>query len=108
MLADLAAARIPTRAARRRREVRQLSVAADGLEAGLVGEGVVQGQHRDAPGGIAEGGVAQQPAGPVHRGSSAVEGRWRWRKLAALLCPQPAAWARVRAVQGCPSARPWP
>ena len=33
----------------------------------MVGEGVVQGQDRDASGGIAEGGVAQLPAGAAHR-----------------------------------------
>jgi hypothetical protein len=33
-------------------------VAADRLEAASVGEGVMQGQDRDAPGGIAKGGVA--------------------------------------------------
>jgi hypothetical protein len=32
--------------------------AADRLEAASVGKGVVQGQHRDAAGGIAQGGVA--------------------------------------------------
>jgi hypothetical protein len=102
MLASLAAARIPTRAAdpwRRRR------LAADRLEVVSVGEGVVQGQDQDAPGGIAHGGVAQLPAGPAHRTSSAVEGRWRCRNAAALLRPQPAASARVRAVQACPSGR---
>jgi hypothetical protein len=57
VLADLAAARIPTRAARRRRGTRQRSVAGHGLKVAAVGEGVVQGQHRDAPGGIAKGGV---------------------------------------------------
>ena len=83
VLGDLAAARIPTRAARAHRGVRQLSVVGDGLDAAVVGEGVVQGQHRDAPGGIAEGGVAQQPAGPAHgvrscsRWALALQEGWR-------------------------------
>jgi hypothetical protein len=55
MLADLAAARIPTRAAGR--SGRRM-VAADRLEAASVGDGVVEGQDRDAAGGIAHGGVA--------------------------------------------------
>ena len=69
------------------------------------GAGVVQGQDGDAAGGIANGGVAQLPAGPAHRASPAVEERWRWRKAAALLRPQLAASARVRAVQAWPSGR---
>jgi hypothetical protein len=59
VLGDLAAARIPTRAARANRGVRQLSVVGDGLNAAVVGEGVVEGQDGDASGGIAESGVAQ-------------------------------------------------
>jgi hypothetical protein len=59
MLADLAAARIPTRAARAHRRVRQSSVARDGLNAAVMGEGVVQRQHRDAPRGIGQSGIAQ-------------------------------------------------
>jgi hypothetical protein len=107
VLADLAAAGIPTRAARAHCGVRELSVVGDGLDAAAVGEGVVQGQDRDAPGGIAEGGVAQLPAGPTHGMGSAAGGRWRCKKAAALLRPQPAASARVRAVQGWPSGRRW-
>ena len=107
VLADLAAARIPTRAARPHCRARQLLVAGDGLEVAAVGEGVVQGQDRDAAGGIAKGGVAQLQAGAAHGVRSAAGGRWRCRKLAALLRPQPAASARVRAVQGWPSGRGW-
>jgi hypothetical protein len=107
VLADLAAVRIPTRAARAHRGMRLLSVVGDGLDAAVVGEWVVQGQHRDAPGGIAERGIAQLPGWPAHGVCSAAGGRWRCRKLAALLRPQPAAWARVRAVQGRPSGRGW-
>jgi hypothetical protein len=66
VLGDLAAVRIPTRAARAHREVRQLSVVGDRLHAAVVGEWVVQGQHRDAPGGIAERGVPKQPPGAAH------------------------------------------
>ncbi len=80
---------------------------ATGWRPPAVGEGVVQGQHRDAPGGIAEGGVAQLPTGAAHRVRSAAVGRWRCRKPAALLRLQPAASARVRAVQGRPSGRCW-
>jgi hypothetical protein len=105
VLAGLAAVRVPTRAADPCH--RKLGFTSDWLEAAVVGEGVVQGQDRDAAGGIANGGVAQLPAGAAHRASSAVEGRWRCRKLAALLRPQPAASARVRAVQGWPSGRGW-
>jgi hypothetical protein len=43
VLGDLAAARIPTRAARAPRGGRELSVVGDGLHAVVVGEGVVQG-----------------------------------------------------------------
>jgi hypothetical protein len=107
MLANLAAARIPTRAARPHRGARQRLVAAHGLQVVAVGEGVVQGQHRDAAGGIAERGVAQLPAGPAHSPCSPTGGRWRCRKLEALLRPQWAASARVRAVHGCPSGRGW-
>ena len=105
VLGNLAAARVPTRAAGPFR--RRLGVTRNWLEAGSVREGVVEGQDRDAAGGIAYGGVAQLPAGPVHRMFSAVVGRWRCRKLAALLRPQPAASARVRAVHGWPSGRGW-
>jgi hypothetical protein len=58
VLARLAAAWIPTRAAGPHRSARRLPVATDGLEVAVVGEGVLQGQHRDATGGITEGGVA--------------------------------------------------
>jgi hypothetical protein len=108
MLADLAATRIATGTARPHRWAGQLSVAADGLEVAAVGEGVVQGQHRDTPGGIAKRGVAQLQAGAAHRIRSPTVRRWRCRKLAALLRPQPAASANVRAVQGSPSDRPFP
>src|SRR5512132_992685 len=84
-----------------------LSVVGHRLEVVVVGEGVVQGEHRDGAGGIAEGGVAQLQAEAAHRVSSTVEGRWRCRKLAALLRPQPAASARLRAVQGWPAGRGW-
>ena len=107
VLANPAAAQIPTRAARSRRRTQQRSVAGNRPEVAVVGEGVVQGQHRDAAGGIAECGDAQQPARATHLRGSAAGGRWRCRKLAALLRPQPAASARVRAVQGCPSGRGW-
>ena len=63
VLADLAAARIPTRAARPHCGARQLLVAGEGLEVAVVGEGMVQGQDRDAAGGIAKGGVAQHELG---------------------------------------------
>jgi hypothetical protein len=106
VLAGLAAARIPTRAAGRRPGW-QRSATGEGLEVAVVGEGVVQGQHRDAAGGIAERGVTQLPAGPAHGVCSSAGGRWRCRKLAALLRPQPAASARVRAVHGWPSGRGW-
>ena len=105
VLGRLAAARIPTRAADPCH--RRLVVAGNRLEAASVGEGVVQGQDRDAAGGIAKRGVAQLPAGAGSPGVSAAGGRWRCRKLAALLRPQPAASARVRAVQGWPSGRGW-
>jgi len=98
MLANLAAAWIPTRAPGRRRRSRQRVVAGEGLEVAPVGEGVVQGQDRDLLGGIAEGGVPQPPAGPAHGVCSTAGGRWRCRKLAALLRPHPAASARERAV----------
>ena len=62
---------------------------------------------KPVPGGIANGSVAQLPAGPTHGVGSPAGGRWRCRKLAALLRPQPAASARVRAVQGWPSGRGW-
>ena len=104
VLGDLAAARVLARAGGPCR--RSLGVIENGLEA-AVGEGVVQGQDGDAAGGIADGGVAELPTGPAHRASSVVEGRWRWRKVAALLRPQPAASARVRAVQAWPSGRGW-
>jgi hypothetical protein len=104
VLANLAAVWIPTRTAGPHH---RLGVATDWLEVAVVGEGVVQGQDRDAAGGIAHGGVPQPPAGAAHRASSAGEGRWRCRKLAALLRPQPAASASVRAVQACPSGRGW-
>jgi hypothetical protein len=63
VLANLAAAQIPTRAARPHR--RRL-VAGNRLEVAVVGEGVVQGQDRDAAGGIANGGVPQLPAEAAH------------------------------------------
>ena len=103
VLGGLAAVGIPTRAAGPSRRL----VAGNGLEAAPVGEGVVQGQHRDTAGGIAKGNVAQVQAGSAHGVRSAAGGRWRCRKLAALLRPQPAASARVRAVQGWPSGRGW-
>jgi hypothetical protein len=103
VLANLATARIPTRAADPHR---RLLVATDWLETAPVREGVVQGQDRDAAGGIAHGSIAQLPAGPAHRASSAVEGRCCCRKAAALLRPQPAASARLRAVQADGTA-PW-
>ena len=59
VLADLAAARIPTRAAGAYRGVRGC-LSSGGSGAAVVGEGVVQGQDRDAAGGIAKGGVPQQ------------------------------------------------
>jgi hypothetical protein len=67
VLANLAAARIPTRAADPCHH--SLGVTRNRLEAAVVGEGVVQGQDGDAAGGIANGGVAQLPAGA---GSSGV------------------------------------
>jgi hypothetical protein len=57
VLGGLAAARIATRAARTHCGVRELSVVGDGLDAAVVEEGVVQGQHRDAPAGIAKRGI---------------------------------------------------
>jgi hypothetical protein len=107
VLAGLAADRIPTRAVNPHRSARQVPVAGERLEVAVVGEGVVQGQHRDTTRGIAERGIPQLPAGPAHRMRSSAGGRWRCRKAAALLRPQPAAWARVRAVQGWPSGRGW-
>jgi hypothetical protein len=107
VLARLAAARVPTRAPRPHRRTRQLLIAGEGVEVAAVGEGVVQGQHRDVPGSIAKGSVAQLPVGPAHSVCSWAGGRWRCRKLAALLRPQSAASARVRAVQGWPSGRRW-
>src|SRR5829696_8138429 len=89
VLAGLAAARVPTRAARRRWCGDRWSVAGEGLDVAAVGEGVVQGQHRDAPGGIAERGLPQQQAGAAHGVRSEAGRRWRCRKLAALLRPQP-------------------
>ena len=106
VLANLGAAQIPTRADRPCYRAWLLSAAAQGLEV-AVGEGVVQGQDRDASGGIAERGVAQDQTGPAHGDGSSAGERWRCRKLAALLRPQPAASARVRAVQACPSGRGW-
>ena len=53
------------------------------------------------------GEVTRLAARAAHRGCSSAGGRWRCRKLAALLRPQPAASARVRAVQGWPSGRGW-
>jgi hypothetical protein len=50
VLANLAAARIPTRAADPCH--RRMGIAGNRLEAAPVGEGVVQGQDRDAAGGI--------------------------------------------------------
>ncbi len=76
VLAGLAAARIPTRAARPHR---RLLVASDWLEVAAVGEGVVEGQDGDAAGGIAEGGVPQLPAGPTHGVRSWTGGRWLGR-----------------------------
>jgi hypothetical protein len=54
VLGRLAAARILARAAARHP---RLGVTSDWLEAATVGEGVVQGQDRDAAGGIAKRGV---------------------------------------------------
>jgi hypothetical protein len=107
VLANLAAARISTRAARPHRRARQLLVASEDLEVAAVGEGVVQGQDGDALGGIAKRGVPQHELGVTHWVRSQAGGRWRCRKLAALLRPQSAASARVRAVQGWPSGRGW-
>jgi Domain of unknown function (DUF2703) len=104
VLGGLPAARIPTGAAS---SGRRGLVAGDRLEAAVVGEGIVQGQDGDAAGGIAKGGIAQPPAGPTHGLCSSASGRWRCRKLAALLRPQPAASARLRAVQARPSGRGW-
>jgi hypothetical protein len=106
VLAELTAGWVAARASRRHVGSDQLPVAGDGLDAGPVGEWVVQREDGDATGGIAEGGVPEQPAGPAHRVPSVVGGRWPLRKLAALLRPQPAASASVRAVHGRPSA--WP
>jgi hypothetical protein len=103
VLGRLAAARIPTRAADPCHH--SLGVTRNRLEAASVGEGVVQGQDGDAARSIANGGVPQLPAEPAHEVGSSAGGRWRCRKLAALLRPQPAASARVRAVQACPSGR---
>jgi hypothetical protein len=66
VLANLAAARIPTRAAGPQR---RWLIAGDWLEVAVVGEGMVQGQDGDAARSIANGGVAQLPAGA---GSSGV------------------------------------
>jgi hypothetical protein len=107
VLGGLAAAWIPTRAARPHGRARQLVVAGEGLEVAVVGQGVVQGQDRDAAGGIAKRGVPHLRTPPAHGVGSSAGGRWRCRKLAALLRPQPAASARVRAVQGLPSGRGW-
>ena len=63
VLANLAAAWIPTRAAGPHR---WLMVAGYRLEGAVVGEGVVQGQDRDAPGGIAKRGIPQQQIGAAH------------------------------------------
>jgi hypothetical protein len=82
-------------------------VAGEGLEVAAVGEGVVQGQDRDAPGGIAKRGDPQHEIGAAHWVRSEAGGRWRCKKLAALLRPQLAASARVRAVQGWLSGRGW-
>jgi hypothetical protein len=54
VLANLAAIWIPTRTAD---PLHQLLVAGNRLEAAVVGEGVVQGQDRDAAVGIAKGSV---------------------------------------------------
>jgi hypothetical protein len=105
VLANLAAARIPTRTAHRLCEAWQLWVVSEGAEVAVVGEGMVQGQDRDAAGGIAKGGIPQEQAGAAHWVRSEAGGRWRCRKLAALLRPQPAASAKVRAVHGLPSGR---
>ena len=104
VLANLAAARIPTRAARPPQGSAGV-VSATGWRAPAVGKRKVQGQDGDAAGGIAKGGVAQPPAGPAHGLCSWASDRRRCRKLAALLRPQPAASAKVRAVQGRPSGR---
>jgi hypothetical protein len=103
--ARLAAVGIPTRAAHPNRGVLLQPLVGERLTVAVVGEGAVQGRHPDAAGGIAERGVAQVQAGPAHRMCCAAAGRWRCRKLAALLRPQPAASARVRAVQGLSSGR---
>jgi hypothetical protein len=105
VLGNLAAARIATRAVHPYH--RRLLITGNRLEAAVVGEGIVQGQDRGAPRGIAKGGIAQLPAGPTHGVCSLTGGRWRCRKLAALLRPQPAASARVRAVQAWPWGRGW-
>jgi hypothetical protein len=69
VLANLAAAHIPTRAAQACRRAWPRSAVAEGLEVALMGEGIVQGQHWDAPGGIAEreGAAAAGSAGMVLR-----------------------------------------
>jgi hypothetical protein len=82
-------------------------LAITGLEVASVRKGVVQGQDRDAAGGIAKGGIAQGHPAAAHGVRSWAGGRWRCRNAAALLRPQPAVSARVRAVQGCPSGRGW-
>jgi hypothetical protein len=56
VLANLAAVRIPTRAVGPCH--RSLGVAGNRLEAAAVRERVVEGQDRDAAGGIAKGGIA--------------------------------------------------
>jgi hypothetical protein len=111
MLANVAAARIPTRAAGRRLGGHHWPAVGEGLEATAVRKRKVQGQDRNALGGIAKGGVAQQQPEATHWERSWTGGRWRCRKAAALLRPQPAAAAKLRAVQGWPSAavgRKWP
>src|SRR5207247_2739698 len=74
VLANLAAVGISTRAASPFH--RRLAITRNWLEAAAVGEGVVQGQDRDAVGGIAEGSVAQLPAA-AHVVCSSAGGRWR-------------------------------
>ena len=91
VLADLGAGSVATRAAAVGRRGAWGGAVGGGSDAVAVGEGVVQGQDRDAPGGVGEGGVAQPQPGAVHGERSGAGWRWRCRKAAALLRPQPAA-----------------
>ena len=103
VLADLAAARIPTRTADPCH--RSLGVTSNRLEAGSVGQGVVEGQDGDAAAGVAEGGVAQQRvgAGPGHQSgtcwwSSPAASSWRASRR-----PWGSGLVGGRAVPACPA-----